>query len=75
MIIPLVGQELAPKTNDVSAREIQTLIDASDLLPKLDAWLFCTKCKTPFEGSNGFNDPVWTLRCRCTTHRYQRRPV
>lgn len=73
MIVPLIGQETAPKTNDVTTREIQTLIDFADLAPKLDIWLFCQKCKTPLEGANGFSDPVWTLRCRCTTHRYQRK--
>lgn len=75
MIVPLIGRETAPKTHDLTQREVQTLIEASDLLPKLNAWLFCTQCKTPIEGQNALSDPVWMLRCRCTTHRYQRAAV
>lgn len=72
MIVPLIGADSQQTTRDLTARQVQTLIDCSDLLPLLDLWLFCTKCKTPIEGANGYEDPVWTLRCRCTIHQYRR---
>lgn len=75
MIVPLVGQAAAEKTNELKASEVQVLIDLAEIMPKLSMGLFCYKCKTPVEGANGFGDPVWTLRCRCTTHQYRRRPV